>query len=394
MRVFSFFSKRMPSLTIPSHYKSKFRGCIIGAIVADCMAARFGRAPEPFALVSSRLEPASLRNQIPRNGGRFLFPYGVDSLMLFATGRVVAAAMQERSSIRDHQGLESALLVELRETLSRENERASSIKWGVGTRHVLENSVSVSEAQLRSNCGITRALIAGLVDFQNLAEPLCRATHVHETAIAGSRAIASAVRTGVIDSRPMQACDMSDISAVYERTVDSAIDLASSKPYREEDEFSTEIQDRFKARFGSDASSQCSVAAAVFSVHRTMHSLPSLDASSREYQERISNLVKSGELKKGKGVSANTLGNSNRLDTASLFASLTPSIEQDLPVALATSWAISLGGDVRSNACLAGGLAGAIWGEEGIPEEWRMFSEGVEEGKKLADVLLEIFKNS
>jgi ADP-ribosylglycohydrolase len=121
-----------------------------------------------------------------------------------------------------------------------------------------------------------------------------------------------------------------------------------------------------------------------------VHALPYLDASSREYRERISQVTQAGAKKKQLGIAANTLGNSNRLDTASLFSALTPSIEQDLPVAIAVAWAISLGGDVRSNACLAGGLAGALWGQEAIPDEWLMFSEGVDYARAVADSLLHL----
>jgi len=285
-------------------------------------------------------------------------------------------------------GLEEAVLSELKETLARETERASSIKWGVGTRHVLESGSDPSEAQLRSNCGITRALVAGLVDSSSLSGPICRATHLHESAIAGSQAIANAVSVGLHATRALDESDVS-FSISYQKLVERAIDLAVSAPYNEEEEFELDLQQRFKGRFGSDASSSCAVAAAVFSVHRTIHSLPSLDVSSREYLARIDEISKLGLAKQKQGMALNTLGNSNRLDSASLFSSLAPSIEQDLPVALAVGWAISLGGDVRSNACLAGGIAGAIWGEEGIPEEWLMFSQGVQEGRLLAEELFE-----
>lgn len=384
----------MTASVIPTNLKSRFRGCILGAIVGDCMAARFGRSVEPFAAVSSRLEPASLRSQVPRSSGRFLFPYGVDTLMLLVAGRVVSDVSRSGAALPDgkYVGIESALLSELKETLGREAERASSIKWGVGTRHVLENATSVADAQLRSNCGITRALVAGLIDPEGgLAEGLCGATHSHESAKAGAREIARAVRIGIEQSRAIEGSDMG--SCTYKKTVSRAVDLAVSRRYEEEEEFSTDLQERFKGRFGSDASSQCSVAASVFAIHRTAHSLPCLDASSSEYQARINEMTHASVSRQKKGLSMNSLGNSNRLDSSLLFSSLAPSVEQDLPVALAVSWAISLGGDVRSNACLAGGLAGSIYGAEGIPQEWLMFSEGVEEGGKLAETLYEIYSN-
>jgi hypothetical protein len=128
----------------------------------------------------------------------------------------------------------------------------------------------------------------------------------------------------------------------------------------------------------------------LFALYRTIHSLPHLDASSEEYIARIKEVSRAGAAKEKKGLSLNTFGNSNRLDTAGMFSGLTPSIEQDLPVALSVAWAISVGGDVRSNACLAGGLAGSIWGEEGIPPEWLMFCEGVDLGRQAADSLFDL----
>jgi ADP-ribosylglycohydrolase len=181
--------------------------------------------------------------------------------------------------------------------------------------------------------------------------------------------------------------------SVYKRLVPRAIDLATKGEYTEDDDFTTDLQDRFKARFGADASSQCAFASMLFSTYRTAHALPYLDTSSREYRERIEEMAKAGLEKEKSGVAKNVMGNSNRLDSAMLFSKLTPSIEQDLPIALSIGWAISLGGDVRSNAYLAGGLSGALWGEEGIPDEWLMFCQGVDEARALADELFTRYSN-
>ena len=373
--------------TLPVSVASKFRGCILGALVGDCMAARFDKSPESFASIASRIEPSSLRNQIPRNGGRFLFPHGVDSVMLLATAESVKRSFASTGSFGDASKLSTLVRKALQDSLEEHSRNASSVQWGVGTKHVLETSVG--SRQLRSNCGVTRALVAGLVDAEKLAEPLCTATHTHPSATSGALTVARAVKLAVFEDRLLSASDVSEIPS-YDKIVHKAVDLATHGSYSEDDEFSTILQDRFRARFGADASSQCAVAAATFAVHRTVHALPYLDASSREYRERISQVTQAGTKKKQLGIAANTLGNSNRLDTASLFSALTPSIEQDLPVAIAVAWAISLGGDVRSNACLAGGLAGALWGQEAIPDEWLMFSEGVDYARAVADSLLHL----
>lgn len=348
------------------------------------MGARFDKSADPFAAIASRIEPSSLRNQIPRSGGRFLFPYGVDSVMLFATAESVCEALRSGVPLESASTLTPIIHDALKKRLEDHSRSHSSVQWGLGTRRALEGSAA--DKQLRSNCGVTRSLVAGLLGHEHLAQPICGATHTHPSAIQGAQAIARSVHLAVSHSRLSSLDDFSDIPS-YAKIVGKAAELATQKPYIEEDEFNTILQDRFRARFGADASSQCAVAAAVFALHRTVHSLPHLDATSKEYRARISMVSHAGEAKKKLGIAKNTLGNSNRLDAASIFAALTPSIEQDLPVALAVSWAISLGGDVRSNACLAGGIAGALWGEEGIPEEWLMFAEGTDRAREVADLL-------
>lgn len=369
--------KSIPS--VQSHLNSKFRGCILGAIVGDCIGARFDSHAEPFAAIASKTEPASLRNQIPRSGGKFLFPFGVDSLMLLATSGLLL------DSLKSKQGWSNGFTKEtLRDTLQSslraQAGESSSIKWSIGTRHVLENESM--EASLRSNCGVTRALVAGLWDPE-LAGPICSATHTHSGAIKGAKAFAEAVHVAMRQDRLIEAHDIVDKE--YQSVLEKAVNLAATSEYDEDDEFSTRLQDMFAARFGADASARCGVAGALFAVRRTILALPYLDATSAAYRERIMRVSKPGSVRSEKGLSLNALGNSNRLDSAALFSRLTPSIEQDLPVAIAVNWAISLGGDCRSNAYLAGGLAGALWGEAAIPEEWLLFSEGVERGGRVAD---------
>jgi hypothetical protein len=173
--------------------------------------------------------------------------------------------------------------------------------------------------------------------------------------------------------------------SLYQSLISKSISLATSKPFEDEDDFSTDLQQKFASKFGSDASASCAVAGAIFAVHRTLYSLPHLDIHSAEYMNTIT-----PHATRKHSVKANTLGNSNRLDTEKLILSMTPSIEQDLPVSLAVDWAITLGGDTRSIACIAGSIAGAIWGEEGIPTEWLLFCQGIDEGRRIADRLYDI----
>ena len=52
------------------------------------------------------------------------------------------------------------------------------------------------------------------------------------------------------------------------------------------------------------------------------------------------------------------------------------------------TYAISLGGDTDTIACMAGALAGAYLGVQGIPESWRKRVEGADQLEGLADSLL------
>jgi ADP-ribosylglycohydrolase len=370
--------------------RSKFRGCVLGAIVGDCMGGRFDGAIEPFALISSRTEPASLRNQLPRTGAQVLFPYGSDTLMMNAVARVVLDSTRisgTPSVDSDPYGLESDLLTSLQTILKRKVHESSSVDWGAGTRNFLESPTDVTH-QLRSNCGVTRSLISGLIDV-NLARPVCAVTHKHTSAIEGAHLVAGAVQSAIHDNAVITESDIAHPE--YHRIVRMARVLASGEKFSEMNDFDTKLQEAFFSKFGCDASAKCAVAGAVFAVHRTIHSLPHVDASSEAYQSRIAQVTQHGLKKSKSKLSVNLLGNSNRMDSSSLYSKLTPSIEQDLPVALAVNWAISLGGDSRSLGFLSGGLAGALWGERAIPEEWLLFSEGIREGRELADELFDRF---
>ncbi|XP_028416292.1 ADP-ribose glycohydrolase ARH3-like isoform X2 [Dendronephthya gigantea] len=53
-------------------------------------------------------------------------------------------------------------------------------------------------------------------------------------------------------------------------------------------------------------------------------------------------------------------------------------------------YAMSLGGDTDTIACMAGAIAGAYWGRENIPEDWYPVTEGVEKMTQYADELYEL----
>jgi ADP-ribosylglycohydrolase len=93
------------------------------------------------------------------------------------------------------------------------------------------------------------------------------------------------------------------------------------------------------------------------------------------------------ETLRGQDRSKNLLGNSNRLDASKAMDRETAVIENESPIAIAINWAISLGGDTRSNGCIAGALAGAYWGDEHIPDEWLIYCEGTADARLIADQL-------
>lgn len=353
--------------------RSKFRGCIVGGVVGDCMGSRFDGDMETFAMVSSRTEPSSLRNQIPRNGGRFLFPYSVDSLMLLRSANLLAEKHRDffdasslyviRQSV--HEDLRTAIL-------DGSDTNSPAVKWGFGTRQALE--AGPNTVKFRSNCGVISSIPAGLIN-PSWAASICSATHSHLSATSAATVVAEAINMGLKETR---------MPSSVPPQFAPALSLATSPL----DEFSTHVQSKFSARFGADASAACATAGALFSIQRTLSTLPDLDTSAPEYMSEINQILSTQQ--KPRKITSNLLGNSNRLDSEKLFASLTPTIEEDLPVALAINWAISLGGDSRSVACITGSIAGALWGEEGIPTEWLMFCQGVDEARIIADHLYDI----
>lgn len=57
-------------------------------------------------------------------------------------------------------------------------------------------------------------------------------------------------------------------------------------------------------------------------------------------------------------------------------------------------FAISLGGDADTIACMAGAIGGAYWGYESIPEDWRDSCEGLARCRGVADSLYEMVMES
>jgi len=354
------------------------------------MGSRFDSDLESFAYVSSKTEPSGLRNQIPRNGGRFLFPYSVDSLMMLQTAELLAEKHIEffgsPSDDLIRESVYNNLQVAMKsDNSSTTNSSSSQYKWGIGTRSILENSDVKSQVKLRSNCGIISSLTSGLI-HPSWSSSICSATHSHPSATAGASVISKAIQLGLSEDELLSPTTPG-LPATYKQIIEKASSLATSKPFTDDDDFSTDLQQKFSAKFGSDASASCAVAGTVFALHRTLHSLPHLNIHSEEY---LANL-RQHQSARSHQVRANTLGNSNRMDTEKLLAAMAPTIEQDLPVALAINWAISLGGDSRSVACITGSVAGAIWGEEGIPTEWLLFCQGIDEGRRIADKLYDIY---
>jgi hypothetical protein len=146
----------------------------------------------------------------------------------------------------------------------------------------------------------------------------------------------------------------------------------------EEDEDTDELQEAFRRRVGSNASASVSLASGFFGLLKAEHTVATQSTRSVELPPHLKELRASERSK-------NLLGNSNRLDSSRALEREDPVFMEDSPFVLAVNWAISLGGDTRTNACVAGALAGAHWGIETIPEVWQMYCEGVEESLALAE---------
>jgi hypothetical protein len=143
-------------------------------------------------------------------------------------------------------------------------------------------------------------------------------------------------------------------------------------------EETVELQEKFLRKFGSNSSAIVAISSGYFGFLRALNS-----AGSKEEFKFPAYLT---ELR-AQDRSKNLAGNSNRLDSFKSFERESATVEKESPIAVAINWAISLGGDTRSNACIAGALAGSFWGSDEIPSEWLMYCEGTSEVTDLADRL-------
>ena len=347
---------------------NKFRGTLLGAVVGDCIGGiqETMSLPIPFAEVASRSDPLSLRSKLVRSGDRHIFRYSADTLAIFSASRTL---MKVRSGEIDPSNIELEFRSNLFAALQRRSGVFKAPSTGVLAAEIEHgNSFDPSKYNFQGNCSVVRAIPCGLLD-PAMAPRLAAATHTHASASDYSRYLAGMIQDTMYSKSPTLSKNSSPL------TIAQA--LASLKA--EDEEEGTEIQEAFARRIGKNASASVAVAAGYFGFLKALK-LSLEDAPKFEFPKHLKEL-------RAEDRPVNLMGNSNRLDSSRALDRESAFAYKESPVAVAINWAVSLGGDTRTNACIAGALAGGFWGEQEIPDVWRMFCEGTTEAVEISDLL-------
>ncbi|EER06705.1 hypothetical protein Pmar_PMAR021297 [Perkinsus marinus ATCC 50983] len=250
------------------------------------------------------------------------------------------------------------------------------LKWGAGIGSVLLGDAPKSNT-LRGNTVMMRSLSAALFpegEYERIFEQMAEAVPVQEVAKARAKCLVDVAR----NSLETGVCDLSLIKD--SRTI-SALQLATPANY---DEVSMDIQRRLAARVGHDSMASTTLPVVAFAIKQ---GLVGGEVHSNDEDTELGGASLDPSM-----FSANILNMSNRIDFAEQFYDETdnasPTFGQN-EMHMILSWAISCGGDTRANACLAGALAGATYGVEQIPHEWRVTCEGTKVALSVADRVFE-----
>ena len=346
----------------------KFRGCLQGAVIGDCIGGIHDSSGSmhTYSEIAAKADPSSLKSKLVRAGDRHVFRFSGDSIAIQCAS----------TSILNHKSHLDVMKKSFQDCFSESLKSRSSLRKAVSTSMILANLESEQEAfdptkfNLQGNCGVVRAIPCGLVN-PSLAPMFAEATHSHSNATSGALILANMISQLLQDKTDFTSLTQvhgnyhSKFAAVKLLTLDPNGDLEETK----------ELQEKFQRKFGSNSSAVVAMSSGYFGFLRAMTCY-----SSRESFE-IPAYIK--ELQ-AKDRSRNLAGNSNRLDSSKALDRETVVIEEESPIAMAINWAISLGGDTRTNACIAGALAGTYWGDDHIPDEWRLYCEGTSEAETLA----------
>ena len=346
----------------------KFRGCLQGAVIGDCIGGIHDSSGSmhTYSQIAAKADPSSLKSKLVRAGDRHVFRFSGDSIAIQCAS----------ASILNHKNDLEDMKKSFQDCFMGSLKSRSSLKKAVSTSMILANLESDQERfdptkfNLQGNCGVVRAIPCGLVD-PDLAPIFAEATHSHSNATTGALILARMIAQLVNDNPDFTSITQSH--ANYHSKF-AAVKSMTTDPNGELEE-SLGLQEKFLRKFGSNSSAIVAMSSGYFGFLRAVACY-----NSRESFE-IPAYIK--ELQ-AKDRSKNLAGNSNRLDSSKALDRETVVIEEESPIAMAINWAISLGGDTRTNACIAGALAGTHWGDDHIPDEWRLYCEGTAEADDLA----------
>ena len=359
---------------------NRFRGSLVGAIVGDCLGGMHesSGSVHTFAEVASKSDPLSLRSKLIRAGDRHVFRYSSDSLSIIAASESILA--YDKVS---YDKLRSDFQRRLVESLRHRSGSVHSLSSSMAISE-LSDSLSRSESfeaskyDLQGNCGLVRGIPCGLSD-PLLAPILAGSTHSHVSATEGAKLLGELVHW-LVHKFPGSQSDLFNKypNGIISRLQKAAL-LAEEVFQKDTAEDSTEFQEIFSRRIGTGAGANVALASGWFGYQCALIGagrhvdtpsvpahLPAIKADQR---------------------SVNLYGNSNRLDSERAFERESPFFQKESHIGNAINWAVSLGGDTRSNACIAGALSGAHWGMMEIPDIWLTFCEGVPIAIQLADQL-------
>jgi ADP-ribosylglycohydrolase len=346
----------------------KFRGCLQGAVIGDCLGGIHDSSGSlhSFAEVAAKADPSSLKSKLFRAGDRHVFRFSGDTIAIMCSANSILTHPKDLDSMR--KNFEQCLIESFK--------GRGSLKKAVSTSMVLsnlENDVAFDAAKfnLQGNCGVVRAIPSGLVNPQ-LATLFSGTTHSHANATNGALILAQMISSLCQNSTDFNTLPYPNFHAKL------AAVRAMAADSREELEETHELQEKFLRKFGSNSSAIVAISSGYFGFLRALSTF----STNPEFE--IPAYLK--DLR-AQDRSKNLHGNSNRLDSSKALDRETAVIQEESPVAIAINWAISLGGDTRSNACIAGALAGSFWGEDQIPDEWQMYCEGTDDARSFADQL-------
>lgn len=358
---------------------SRFKGCLVGAVVADCMGSLFeGCSTVKLSSVTETASKMELNRQTQReHGTRPADTYGFSFTDDTAMARSVAASLIEKKSFNAE-----AMAKRFTDEYFKEPDRG----YGYNVVTVFEG---LKKADLKDvyepartqfegsgsygNGGAMRIAPAPLFTYatqkpselQKLVSDITRLTHTNALGVHGAILEAFA-----IDQSLRLESEADFDASVF---VDHLIEKMRNIEFTDDTSPKPPPVEKRKRK---------------------------LDASNTPYTaklERIKDLVHEDKLETalvveeiGNDVSA--LGSVPTAILVFLRAATKPipGLEERNKFEQTVLYAISLGGDTDTIATMAAAIAGALYGIEKIPEPWQYYCEGVADAETMAEELYKL----